>query len=106
MHHRRIYGSFEQAWGNDVPQESQAILDEFQGAMGAVPNLFRTDAPYPPLLRANWHKAKVALMEGELSRRVKEKRAYELARTAAARHFARRRGHGGGPFRQDRPDRD
>ncbi|MEX2575653.1 MAG: carboxymuconolactone decarboxylase family protein [Halofilum sp. (in: g-proteobacteria)] len=56
----------------DLPQESQQILEEIEQGMGRVPNLFRTYAPYPPLLRANWGKVKVALMEGELSRRVKE----------------------------------
>ncbi|MEX2575836.1 MAG: carboxymuconolactone decarboxylase family protein, partial [Halofilum sp. (in: g-proteobacteria)] len=56
----------------DVPAESQRILKEIEGGMGRIPNLFLTYAPYPPLLRANWEKVKVALMEGELPRRVKE----------------------------------
>ncbi len=55
-----------------LPEESQRILDEIEGAMGVVPNLFRTYAQYPPFLRANWDKVKVALMEGEFSRRFKE----------------------------------
>lgn len=57
---------------NELPQESRAILKEIESAMGRVPNLFATYAPYPPVLRANWEKVKVALMEGEFSRRFKE----------------------------------
>lgn len=57
---------------NELPQESQDILKEIESAMGWIPNLFATYAPYPPLLRANWEKVKVALMEGEFSRRFKE----------------------------------
>jgi uncharacterized peroxidase-related enzyme len=57
---------------DELPQESQDILSEIESAMGSVPNLFATYAPYPPLLRANWEKVKVALMEGEFSRRFKE----------------------------------
>jgi uncharacterized peroxidase-related enzyme len=57
---------------NKLPQESQQLLKEIESAMGRIPNLFATYASYPPLLRANWQKVKVALMEGELSRRFKE----------------------------------
>lgn len=52
--------------------EAQQILDEIESTLGRVPNLFRTYAAHPPLLRANWGKMKAAMMEGELPRRLKE----------------------------------
>ena len=55
-----------------LPDESRRILDEIESALGVVPNLFRTYAAHPPLLRANWGKMKAAMMEGELPRRLKE----------------------------------
>jgi uncharacterized peroxidase-related enzyme len=57
---------------DQLPEESQKILSEIQRTFGVVPNLFRTYAQYPPLLRANWDKVKVALMQGEFSRGFKE----------------------------------
>lgn len=69
-----------------LPEESQRILDEIRNAMGVVPNLFRTYAQYPPLLRANWEKVKVALMEGEFSRRFKETVAVLVSHDNACRY--------------------
>lgn len=57
---------------DELPPESREILDEIEKGLGRVPNLFRVYAAYPPLLRANWNKLKVAMMEGDLSRRLKE----------------------------------
>lgn len=71
---------------DQVPEESQRIWDEIQSAMGGVPNLFRTYAPYPPLLRANWEKVKVALMEGEFSRRFKEAIALIISQDNGCRY--------------------
>lgn len=45
---------------------------EIEGAFGMVPNLFRTYAHCPPLLEANWNKVKAVMMEGSLSRNLKE----------------------------------
>lgn len=36
--------------------ETEAILKEIEGAVGMVPNLFRTYAHHAPLLKANWNK--------------------------------------------------
>lgn len=52
--------------------ETADIFQEIASAFGMVPNLFRTAAHHPPLLRANWNKVKAVMMEGNLSRKVKE----------------------------------
>ncbi len=52
--------------------ETADIFREISSAFGMVPNLFRTAAHHPPLLRANWNKLKAIMMEGGLSRKVKE----------------------------------
>ncbi|MGB3097583.1 MAG: peroxidase-related enzyme [Candidatus Deferrimicrobiaceae bacterium] len=52
--------------------ETADIFREIASAFGMVPNLFRTAAHHPPLLRANWDKVKAVMMEGNLSRKVKE----------------------------------
>lgn len=58
--------------GEELPEESQKILQEIQQGMGKVPNLFRTYAQHPPLLRANWEKVKATMMGGSLPRKLKE----------------------------------
>ncbi len=55
-----------------VTKEAAAIFAEIKGAFGMVPNLFRTYAHFPPLLEANWNKVKAVMMQGNLSRKVKE----------------------------------
>ncbi len=57
---------------SQVNQEINAIFEEIEEAFGMVPNIFRTYARHPPLLRANWNKVKALLMEGSLSRKLKE----------------------------------
>lgn len=49
-----------------------AVFQEIQETFGRVPNLFRSYAHYPPLLRANWEKVKAVMMQGSLRRKVKE----------------------------------
>jgi len=56
----------------DLPQEALETFREIEETFGMVPNLFRTYAHYPPLLRTNWEKIKAVLMTGQLSRAVKE----------------------------------
>ena len=56
----------------DPPQEVLETFREIEETFGMVPNLFRTYAHYPPLLRTNWEKIKAVLMSGHLSRAVKE----------------------------------
>ncbi|MDT8423341.1 MAG: peroxidase-related enzyme [Desulfuromonadales bacterium] len=57
-----------------------AIFQEIEGAFGRVPNLFKTQAHHPPLLQANWNKVKAVMMEGTLSRKVKETLAVLVSR--------------------------
>jgi uncharacterized peroxidase-related enzyme len=52
--------------------ETADIFREIATVFGNVPNLFRTAAHHPPLLRANWNMVKAMMMEGRLSRKVKE----------------------------------
>lgn len=52
--------------------ETAEIFREIKAAFGMVPNLFRTSAHYPPLLKANWNKVKAVMAEGRLRRKVKE----------------------------------
>lgn len=49
-----------------------AIFADIEQTFGRLPNLFKTYAHHPPLLEANWHKVKVVMMDGSLSRKVKE----------------------------------
>lgn len=55
-----------------VSKEAQDIFTEIEGAFGMVPNLFKTYAHFPPLLKANWNKVKAVMMQGSLSRKTKE----------------------------------
>lgn len=57
-----------------------AVFREIQDAFGKVPNLFRTYANHPPLLRANWEKVKAVMMTGHLRRKVKEAIALLVSR--------------------------
>ena len=57
---------------NDVSEEVRLIYAEIEGAFGMVPNLFKTSAHFPALLKANWEKVKAVMMGGNLSRKVKE----------------------------------
>ncbi len=55
-----------------ITENTAGILKEIEGAFGRVPNLFKTYAHHPPLLEANWNKVKALMMEGRLSRKMKE----------------------------------
>ncbi len=57
-----------------------AVFTEIEGAFGRVPNLFKAYAHHPPLLLANWNKVKAVMMEGSLSRKVKERIAVLVSR--------------------------
>ena len=61
-------------------REAAAILKEIEGAFGMVPNLFKTYAHHPPLLEANWNKVKAVMMQGNLSRKLKETIALTVSR--------------------------
>jgi len=57
---------------DQMSAEARAILDEIGKAFGRKPNLFKTYAHHPPLLRANWEKVKATMMTGSLGRKAKE----------------------------------
>ena len=74
-----------------IPAASQtpnvsAIFQEIKGAFGRVPNLFSTYAHHPPLLAANWNKVKAVMMEGALSRKVKETIAVLVSRDNSCKY--------------------
>lgn len=48
------------------------IYEEIEKAFGRVPNIFKTYAHFPPLLRTNWEKLKAVMMGGSLRRELKE----------------------------------
>jgi len=52
--------------------EVQEIFMEIEGAFGKIPNLFKTYAHFPPLLKANWNKVRAIMMQGNLRRKTKE----------------------------------
>lgn len=60
------------AESSKISKEAKSILQEIEEAFGMVPNLFKTYAHHPPLLEANWNKVKAMMMQGNLSRKVKE----------------------------------
>jgi uncharacterized peroxidase-related enzyme len=62
------------------PEDLTEIFREIEGAFGMVPNLFRTYACHPPLLKANWLKVKAVMMEGALSPKVKQTIAVLVSR--------------------------
>jgi len=57
---------------DQVSAETQAIFAEIEQGFGGIPNLFKTYAHYPPLLRANWAKVKATLETGSLSPKLKQ----------------------------------
>ncbi|MGR3176639.1 MAG: carboxymuconolactone decarboxylase family protein [Candidatus Anammoxibacter sp.] len=57
---------------DEASEEVKAIYADIESAFGMVPNLFKTAAHFPPLLKANWEKVKAVMMGGNLSRYVKE----------------------------------
>lgn len=60
--------------------DAAATLKEIEAAFGMVPNLFKTYAHHPPLLAANWNKVKAVMMQGGLSRKLKETIAVTVSR--------------------------
>ncbi len=55
-----------------MTKKTESILEEIKKAFGMVPNLFKTYTHCPPLLEANWNKVKAMMMQGNLSRKLKE----------------------------------
>ena len=48
------------------------IYEEIEETFGWVPNIFKTYAHFPPLLKTNWEKVKAVMMAGSLRRELKE----------------------------------
>ena len=71
---------------SDVGDEEGAIYDEIERAFGMVPNLFKTYAHFPALLRSNWEKTKALMMGGQLPRSLKEMIAIVVSRANACRY--------------------
>lgn len=55
-----------------VAEEVRPVYEEIEKVFGRVPNIFKTYAHFPPLLRANWEKVKAVMMAGSLRRQLKE----------------------------------
>ena len=60
--------------------DAAAVLKEINAAFGRVPNLFKAYAHHPPVLEANWNKVKAVMMQGALSRKLKEAVAVIVSR--------------------------
>ncbi len=56
----------------DANDEVRAVYKDIEAAFGMVPNLFKTYAHFPALLKVNWEKTKALMMGGELPRELKE----------------------------------
>lgn len=56
----------------EASDEVRIIYRDIEAAFGMVPNLFKTYAHFPALLRVNWEKTKALMMGGELPRELKE----------------------------------
>ncbi len=64
----------------EMPEEVWPIYEEIEKAFGRVPNIFKTYAHFPPLLKANWEKVKAVMMGGSLRRELKEAIALQVFR--------------------------
>jgi len=60
-----------------VSGDVEAVFEEIRRQYGFVPNLYRTLANFPPLLRASWEKLKAVMVAGPL--RAVEKEAVAVA---------------------------
>ena len=56
----------------EASDDVKIIYRDIEAAFGMVPNLFKTYAHFPALLRMNWEKTKALMMGGELPRELKE----------------------------------
>ncbi len=56
----------------EATDEVRIIYRDIEAAFGMVPNLFKTYAHFPALLRVNWEKTKALMMGGEIPRELKE----------------------------------
>ncbi len=57
---------------DEATAEIWPIYEEIESVFGRVPNIFKTYAHFPPLLKANWEKFKAVMVGGSLRRALKE----------------------------------
>ncbi|MBI2986531.1 MAG: peroxidase-related enzyme [Deltaproteobacteria bacterium] len=57
---------------SQAAKEIWSVYEEIAKAFGRVPNIFKTYAHFPPLLKANWEKVKAVMIGGSLRRELKE----------------------------------
>ncbi len=69
-----------------VAQEVRPIYEEIEETFGWVPNIFKTYANFPPLLKANWEKVKAVMMAGSLRRELKEAVALVVSEANACQY--------------------
>ncbi len=77
---------------HDVDGDAAAVFAEVEQAYGMVPNGFRAYAHHPPLLRANWEKAKALMTDGHLDRRFKEMLAVAVSSDNGCEYCVTNRG--------------
>lgn len=55
-----------------IAEELKPVYEEIEKTFGRIPNIFKTYAHFPPLLKANWEKLKAVMFGGSLRRELKE----------------------------------
>lgn len=70
----------------DAAQEARPIYEEIEKVFGRVPNIFKTYAHFPPLLKANWEKLKAVMIGGFLRRELKEAIALVVSDTNSCQY--------------------
>lgn len=71
---------------DEVSADVAAVYDRIEDAFGMVPNLFRTYAHFPALLKANWDKTEALMLRGQLPRPLKEMIALVVSQANASRY--------------------
>lgn len=71
---------------SEVSGEALVVYEEIEKAFGRVPNLFKTYAHFPLLLRANWEKRKAVMLGGSLPRVLKEEIALVVSQANGCRY--------------------
>lgn len=71
---------------DEVSAEVAAVFARIEQRFGLVPNLFRTYAHFPALLKANWDKTEALMFAGRLPRPLKEMIAVVVSQANASRY--------------------
>lgn len=64
----------------------ERIFREIESALGSVPNLFRAYANHPDVLEANWARVRAVMLQGSLSRKLKESIAVVVSNDNGCRY--------------------